>query len=82
MEQDDGAKKKLAPTSDAQAYWDKRYATAKELIAALKSAAGMSTRSFALPQRPVSPAVGVPVAPTLPVSPAMGALPFSLTGAP
>jgi len=37
-----------------------RYATAKELIAALKSAAGLGTRSFTLPQHPVSPAVGVP----------------------
>src|SRR5262245_54279278 len=50
-----------------------RYATAKELIAALKSAAGLGTRSFTLPQRPVSPAMGVPVAPTLPVTPAVGA---------
>jgi serine/threonine-protein kinase len=49
-----------------------RYATAKELIAALKSAAGLSTHSFAQPQRPVSPPIGVPVAPTLPASPARG----------
>src|SRR5215213_5335851 len=49
-----------------------RYATAKELIAALKSAAGLSTRSFAQPQRPVSPPIGVPVATTQPVSPAFG----------
>jgi eukaryotic-like serine/threonine-protein kinase len=49
-----------------------RYATAKELIAALKSAAGLSTRSFVLPQQPVSPVLGVPVAPTLPVSPVAG----------
>jgi len=40
-----------------------RYATAKELIAALKSAAGLSSRSLVLPQRPVSPAFGLPVAP-------------------
>jgi serine/threonine protein kinase/tetratricopeptide (TPR) repeat protein len=46
-----------------------RYATAKELIAALKSAAGLSTHSFAQPQRPVSPPIGVPVAPTQPASP-------------
>jgi serine/threonine protein kinase/tetratricopeptide (TPR) repeat protein len=49
-----------------------RYATAKELIAALKTAAGLGTRSFTLPQKPVSPAAGVPLAPTLPVSPASG----------
>jgi len=49
-----------------------RYATAKEMIAALKSAAGLGTRSIVLPQRPVSPAVGVPVAPAPPVSPAFG----------
>src|SRR5215212_8216094 len=49
-----------------------RYTTAKELIAALKSAAGLGTRSFVLPQQPVSPAVGMPVAPTLPVGPAVG----------
>jgi eukaryotic-like serine/threonine-protein kinase len=49
-----------------------RYATAKELIAALKSAAGLSTRSLAQPQRPVSPPIGVPVAPTLPASPPHG----------
>src|SRR5204863_4018429 len=49
-----------------------RYATAKELIGALKSAAGLGTRSFVLPQQPVSPAVGVPMAPTQQVSPAFG----------
>jgi serine/threonine-protein kinase len=45
-----------------------RFGSARELIAALKAAAGLSTRSFA-PQRPVSPAQGMPVAP---VSPAQG----------
>ncbi|MEO7910468.1 MAG: protein kinase, partial [Roseiflexaceae bacterium] len=49
-----------------------RYATAKELIATLKSAAGLGTHSFAQPQRPFSPAVGVPVAPTPLVSPPLG----------
>ena len=49
-----------------------RYATAKQLIAALKSAAGLGTGAFVLPQRPVSPALGVPIAPTLPVSPLRG----------
>ncbi len=56
-----------------------RYATAKELIAALKSAAGLGTRSFVLPQQPVSPAVGVPMAPTQPVSPALGLPPTQPT---
>jgi eukaryotic-like serine/threonine-protein kinase len=49
-----------------------RYATAKELIAALKSAAGLGARSFVLPQQPVSPAVGVPAAPARPASPPQG----------
>jgi serine/threonine protein kinase/tetratricopeptide (TPR) repeat protein len=53
-----------------------RYATAAELIAALKSAAGLSASSFALPQRPVSPPMGVPASPPYgsqqPVSPAFG----------
>jgi serine/threonine protein kinase/tetratricopeptide (TPR) repeat protein len=49
-----------------------RYATAKELIAALKTAAGLGTHSLMLPQRPVSPAVGVPVAPRPLVSPPLG----------
>src|SRR5215212_8771021 len=49
-----------------------RYPTAKQLIAALKSAAGLGSGAFVLPQRPVSPALGVPVAPTQPVSPLRG----------
>jgi serine/threonine-protein kinase len=49
-----------------------RYATAKELIAALKSAAGLGTRSLPLPQRPASPPLGVPIAPTPLASPALG----------
>jgi eukaryotic-like serine/threonine-protein kinase len=56
-----------------------RYATAKELIAALKSAAGLGAREVVLPQQPVSPAVGVPVAPTQPVSPAFGLPPTQAT---
>jgi serine/threonine-protein kinase len=51
-----------------------RYTTAKQLIAALKSAADLGSGAFVLPQRPVSPALGVPVvAPTLPVNPTPGA---------
>jgi tetratricopeptide (TPR) repeat protein/predicted Ser/Thr protein kinase len=56
-----------------------RYATAKELIAALKSAAGLGAREVVLPQQPVSPAVGVPVAPTQPVGPAFGLPPTQAT---
>ena len=48
-----------------------RYATAGELVAALKAAAGLGTRSLAPQQRPISPAMGVPAA-TQPTSPAWG----------
>jgi len=57
-----------------------RYETAKELISALKSAAGLGTRSFVLPQKPVSPVAGVPtVAATVPVSPVLGLPPTQAT---
>jgi serine/threonine-protein kinase len=46
-----------------------RFASAKELIAALKSAAGIGSGSFTMPQRPVSPVLGVPAAPAQPASP-------------
>jgi eukaryotic-like serine/threonine-protein kinase len=49
-----------------------RYATAKELIAALKSAAGIGSGAYTMPQRPVSPVLGVPAAPTQPASPPQG----------
>ncbi|HEX9370647.1 MAG TPA: protein kinase, partial [Roseiflexaceae bacterium] len=55
-----------------------RYATATELIAALKSAARLGTRSFAPQQRPVSPPAGVPAGPQQPVSPAFGLPPTQL----
>jgi serine/threonine protein kinase/tetratricopeptide (TPR) repeat protein len=48
-----------------------RYVTAKELIGALKSAAGLGSRSFVVPQRPISPVQGVPAAPP-PTSPPQG----------
>jgi len=49
-----------------------RYSSARELIAALKSAAGLGSGSFILPQQPISPAVGVPAAPARPASPPAG----------
>src|SRR5262245_26259913 len=53
-----------------------RYATAKELIGALKGAAGLGSRSFVPPQRPVSPVQGLPAAAPQatgqPASPAFG----------
>src|SRR5262245_22845790 len=54
-----------------------RYPTAKEMIMALKSAAGLSTRSFVAPQRPISPPLGVPAgaAPAQPASPPQGVQP-------
>ncbi|MBK9715842.1 MAG: protein kinase [Kouleothrix sp.] len=52
-----------------------RFATATELIAALKAGAGLGTRSFAPQQRPISPPLGTP----LPASPPLGTpLPASL----
>ncbi|HEU5098569.1 MAG TPA: tetratricopeptide repeat protein [Roseiflexaceae bacterium] len=49
-----------------------RYPSAKEMIGALKSAAGLGSSAYTLPQRPVSPAVGVPATPTQPASPYQG----------
>lgn len=49
-----------------------RFGSARELVDALKQAAGLGARSLA-PQRPLSPAQGLPT-PTTPVSPAYGAL--------
>lgn len=50
-----------------------RFASAHELVAALKQAAGLGTRTFAPQQRPISPPLGVPAQPARPVSPAYGA---------
>ncbi len=49
-----------------------RYATAGEMVAALKLAAGLGTRTFAPQQRPASPPQGLPAAPAQPSSPAQG----------
>ena len=46
-----------------------RFTTARELVAALKQAAGLSTRSLAPQQRPLSPAQGM-AAPPAPMPPA------------
>jgi len=57
-----------------------RFATAKDMIAALKNAAGLNTRSFAPQQRPISPAQGVPAQPAQPISPPMGLPPTQAVG--
>ena len=57
-----------------------RFATATEMIAALKSAAGLSTRSSAPQQRPISPAQGVPAQPAQPISPPLGIPPTQPVG--
>jgi serine/threonine-protein kinase len=52
-----------------------RFATARDMVAGLKSAAGLSTRSFAPQQRPISPPQGVPTERAQPISPPVGIAP-------